>query len=74
MNIGIFDRVIRLFTGFGIVLFDYLANSNWELLFFLFGLWSVATSVFGWCPFYKVAGVSTCPTSFKNPEGNNTTD
>tara|TARA_B110000467_G_C17800343_1_gene204671 strand:- start:49 stop:273 length:225 start_codon:yes stop_codon:yes gene_type:complete len=68
MNIGILDRVFRLFTGFGVVLFDYLANAHWEIIFLLFGLWSVSTSVFGWCPFYKMFGVNTCPTTFQNAE------
>jgi hypothetical protein len=34
----------------------------------LFGLWSVSTSVFGWCPFYRMFGVNTCPTTFQNAE------
>ncbi|MGY8670838.1 MAG: YgaP family membrane protein [Candidatus Poseidoniales archaeon] len=66
MNIGILDRVLRLSTGVGVVLFDYLANANWEIIFLLFGLWSVLTSVFGWCPFYRVFGVNTCPATFKS--------
>jgi hypothetical protein len=66
MNIGIFDRVIRLSTGLGVVLFDYISSSSWEIIFLIFGLWSVLTSVFGWCPFYKVFGVNTCPATFNN--------
>ena len=65
MNIGLFDRVLRLFAGLGVVLFDYIANSTWEFIFLIFGVWTVTTSVFGWCPFYKVFGMNTCPTSFK---------
>jgi len=30
----------------------------------MIGSWSVLTSVFGWCPFYGLMGVSTCPTKF----------
>ena len=70
MNIGILDRFLRLSTGVGVVLFDYLANANWEIIFLLFGLWSVLTSVFGWCPFYRVFGVNTCPATFKTNESN----
>lgn len=65
MNIGSVDRIVRLFTGLGVVLFDYISSANWEIVFLLFGTWSVLTSVFGWCPFYKVFGVRTCPTTFK---------
>ena len=68
MNIGIFDRLIRLLTGLGIVLFDYVASSSWEVIFLLFGTWSVFTSVFGWCPFYRVIGVNTCPATFVHVE------
>jgi hypothetical protein len=65
VNIGYFDRVVRLLTGLGVVFFDYLANASWEIIFLVFGAWSVTTSVFGWCPFYKVFGIRTCPTSFQ---------
>ena len=64
MNIGMVDRVIRMFAGIGIVVFDYLASPMWELVFLAVGLWSVLTSVFGWCPFYRVLGYNTCPTNF----------
>tara|TARA_B110000444_G_scaffold165351_1_gene154519 strand:+ start:2564 stop:2881 length:318 start_codon:yes stop_codon:yes gene_type:complete len=64
MNIGIFDRAVRLLTGLGVVLFDYVSSASWEVLFLAFGTWSVMTSVFGWCPFYRVFGVNTCPTTF----------
>ena len=64
MNIGGFDRLVRLLTGLGVVLFDYISSANWEIIFLVFGTWSVLTSVFGWCPFYKVFGVRTCPATF----------
>ena len=65
LNIGILDRVLRLSAGLGVVLFDYISNSAWEIVFLIFGVWSVTTSVFGWCPFYRVFGVNTCPASFQ---------
>ena len=64
MNVGLFDRIMRLSAGLGFVLFDYISSSNWEVLFLMVGAWSVLTSVFGWCPFYGLMGVSTCPTNF----------
>lgn len=64
MNIGGFDRIVRLLTGLGVVLFDYISSANWEIIFLIFGTWSVLTSVFGWCPFYKVFGIRTCPATF----------
>ena len=65
LNIGFLDRVLRLSAGLGVVLFDYISNSAWEIVFLIFGIWSVTTSVFGWCPFYRVFGVNTCPASFQ---------
>ena len=64
MNIGMVDRIVRMFAGIGIVVFDYLASPMWELVFLAVGLWSVLTSVFGWCPFYRVLGYNTCPANF----------
>jgi len=57
-----------------VVLFDYIASANWEVIFLIFGVWSVTTSVFGWCPFYKVFGFNTCPASFKLKEDAESTD
>ena len=31
MNIGAFDRVIRLGGGLGVVLFDYVSSASWKL-------------------------------------------
>ena len=53
MNLGLNDRVIRLVSGLGLVTFDYLASSNWELILLIFGAWGVLTSAFGFCPFYR---------------------
>jgi hypothetical protein len=64
MNLGMNDRVIRLVSGLGLVTFDYLASSNWELILLIFGAWGVLTSAFGFCPFYRIMGYNTCPTSF----------
>ena len=64
MNLGMNDRVIRLVSGLGLVTFDYLASSNWELILLIFGAWGVLTSAFGFCPFYRIMGHNTCPTSF----------
>ena len=65
LNIGVLDRILRLSAGLGVVFFDYISNSAWEIVFLIFGVWSVTTSVFGWCPFYRVLGVNTCPASFQ---------
>lgn len=68
MNIGFTDRIMRLSAGLGVVFFDYLSSASWEIIFVLVGSWSVLTSVFGWCPFYRVMGVNTCPQTFRMNE------
>ena len=74
MNIGVVDRVLRLLAGLVVVLFDYISSSTWEIVFLIFGVWTVTTSVFGWCPFYRIFGVSTCPASFQIKQSEAMTD
>ena len=66
MNLGLSDRVFRLITGLGIVTFDYLASSSWEVIFLFFGTWGVLTSAFGYCPFYRIIGYNSCPTNLSS--------
>ena len=61
MNVGAYDRLIRLIGGLIIVIIDYIASGDLELAFVALGVWSVLTSAFGWCPFYRISGLSTCP-------------
>ena len=61
MNLGVTDRLIRLSAGFGMVAIDYVGDLNWDILLLALGCWSVLTSAFGFCPFYKLMGHSTCP-------------
>ncbi len=39
MNLSGFDRTVRMFTGLGLVTFDYLANADWEIAFFVLYLY-----------------------------------
>jgi len=64
MNLGLTDRVIRLLGGLTLVVIDFTASGDWELAFLAFGAWSVLTSVFGWCPFYRIGGINTCPLNY----------
>jgi len=61
MNLGMVDRILRLVLGLGFVLFDYISSANWEFIFMLIGVWTVTTSALGYCPFYGMFGVNTCP-------------
>ena len=61
VNLSLTDRLIRLSAGFSMVAVDYAANLNWDILLLIVGVWGVLTSAFGFCPFYKLRGHSTCP-------------
>lgn len=61
MNVGASDRLIRLIGGLVIVVIDFIASGDLEIAFVALGVWGVLTSAFGWCPFYRIGGISTCP-------------
>jgi hypothetical protein len=53
MNVGKWDRVIRVALGIGILMF--LPRTTWALL----GLVPLATGMIGYCPLYRLFGWST---------------
>ncbi|MBT3476981.1 MAG: DUF2892 domain-containing protein [Euryarchaeota archaeon] len=61
MNLSLNDRLVRIVSGLGMVAFDYAADVNWDVVLLVIGCWGVLTSAFGFCPFYKIVGHSTCP-------------
>jgi hypothetical protein len=61
MNLGINDRLIRLFAGFGMVTVEYLSGIDWDIILLALGTWGILTSAMGFCPFYKLLGHSSCP-------------
>jgi hypothetical protein len=61
VNLGGADRLIRLFGGLSIVIIDFIASGDLELALLALSAWGVLTSAFGWCPFYRVGGINTCP-------------
>jgi hypothetical protein len=61
LNLSLTDRLVRVTAGFGMVAIDYASNINWDVLLLIVGVWGVMTSAFGYCPFYKLMGHSTCP-------------
>ncbi|WP_213105004.1 YgaP family membrane protein [Candidatus Protochlamydia amoebophila] len=57
-NIGIVDRLVRLFLAFT---FLFLAwwESSWIIL--VFSLFIFYEAVASWCLFYQLIGKNTCP-------------
>ena len=50
-NVGGRERTTRAIFGTAVVVFDFFATVQFEVVFLLVGLWGVLTSAFGYCPF-----------------------
>ncbi|CUH63274.1 hypothetical protein TG4357_00574 [Thalassovita gelatinovora] len=65
-NVGNLDRLIRLVMGVGLFLLPYLTGSSVldvvpvRLLVMAFGAALALSSVFRFCPLYRLLGISTC--------------
>ncbi len=62
-NVGNFDRFVRIAIGLGLVawalgLIPGVEGSVWGWI----GIIPLATAFFGFCPLYRIIGVSTCAT------------
>ena len=68
MNVGGFDRILRLGGGLGLLIIDFIASGDLELALLFVSAWSVLTSAFGWCPFYRLGGITTCAINLPLPE------
>ena len=60
LNVGAFDRSIRVVLGLAL-LFSYAVGAigAWGLI----GLVPLATGMLGYCPLYQALGIKTCRTS-----------
>lgn len=60
-NVGTADRVIRILIGLGFLVAGLAFQSAWGLI----GLVPLFTATIGFCPLYRLVGLSTCPTRRK---------
>lgn len=59
-NVGTIDKVVRVVIG--IVLLSLLFFLNGNIRFIgLIGIIPIAVAIFGYCPFYTLFGINTCP-------------
>lgn len=57
-NLGSIERVMRALVGLSLLTIVFVGpRSLWGLV----GLGSIVTGLVGFCPFYRLVGVSTCP-------------
>lgn len=54
-NVGMGDRVVRMFAGVSIAMFFVFQNSAWAFL----GLIPFITGAVGICPLYSLLGINT---------------
>ena len=59
-NVGGTERALRAVLGSSVVVLDFLASVQIELVFLVIGLWGVFTSAFGYCPFNGLLNRNTC--------------
>ncbi|MBX2995323.1 MAG: DUF2892 domain-containing protein [Bdellovibrionaceae bacterium] len=59
-NEGKWDRIARVIVGLGLLSLTVLGP---QTLWGLVGLVPLITGIVGFCPLYKVFGLSTCPLS-----------
>ncbi len=62
-NEGKIDRILRVVVGLGLLSMIFVGpQSMWGLV----GLVPLLTGAFGFCPLYKIFGLSTCPIATKH--------
>ena len=59
-NVGGRERTTRAIFGTAVVLIDFLATVQFEVVFHVVGMWGVLTSAFGYCPFNGLLNRNTC--------------
>jgi hypothetical protein len=56
-NVGGAEQIIRIIAGIAILSLAFVGpQSNWAYLWIV----PLATGLIGWCPAYRLLGVSTC--------------
>jgi len=59
MNVGTIDRIIRVVLGLGLISLVFVGpHTPWGWI----GLVPLATAAIGFCPAYRIIGLSTCST------------
>jgi hypothetical protein len=59
-NVGAADRIVRIIAGLAILSLAFVGpHTPWGYL----GLIPLVTGLIGWCPAYRLFGISTCARS-----------
>lgn len=61
-NVGSLDRIVRIVAGIVLIALVFVGpQTPWGWV----GLVPLVTGVAGWCPAYRLVGLSSCPVSRK---------
>jgi len=62
-NMGTTDRIIRLLLAavFAFLYFEGIVTGTFGIVLLVIGVVFVLTSLFSFCPLYKLIGLNTCP-------------
>lgn len=63
-NVGNTDRFIRVILGLVIIAAGVFYQSYWAII----GTIPVVTGLIGWCPAYRLFGISTCEVQSKTEQ------
>ncbi len=58
INVGKYERVIRVVAGLAVIAWGVYAKNWWGAI----GVVPMLTGLIGWCPPYAMFGISTCST------------
>ncbi|HUX08601.1 MAG TPA: DUF2892 domain-containing protein [Acidobacteriota bacterium] len=74
MNVGIWDRIIRIIVAAALIVIGFLLFADWwRWVFIVVGAIIGFTSLIGWCALYAVFGINTCvPKAARAPEKRDT--
>ena len=61
-NVGGIDKVLRIVVGLALISLVFIGP---QTLWGLVGLVPLLTGLFGFCPFYPLLGLNSCPVSSK---------
>ena len=56
-NVGGIDKILRILVGIALIAWALLGGPIWAWI----GIVPLATGLMGWCAFYPLLGINTCP-------------
>ena len=60
-NEGNMDRIIRVVVGLALIAYALFMPTAPLAIFAWIGVIPLVTGLIGWCPLYRIFGISTCP-------------